>query len=95
MSAGEIDIAYLLRLSRIHVDEKEWGNLENELGLILDWVGELAEVDTTGVVPMTSCAFEDLPRREDAITAGEDAEAVLANAPDRFMNFYVVPKVVE
>jgi aspartyl-tRNA(Asn)/glutamyl-tRNA(Gln) amidotransferase subunit C len=36
-----------------------------------------------------------LPMREDVVTAGNDAERVLKNAPKAEDGFFVVPKVVE
>ena len=43
----------------------------------------------TRVVPI------ELKQREDVVTDGEQAEAVVANAPVRENQFYAVPKVVE
>jgi aspartyl-tRNA(Asn)/glutamyl-tRNA(Gln) amidotransferase subunit C len=36
-----------------------------------------------------------MPMREDVVTDGGQAEAVLANAPDREGEYFGVPKVVE
>jgi aspartyl-tRNA(Asn)/glutamyl-tRNA(Gln) amidotransferase subunit C len=36
-----------------------------------------------------------MPMREDVVTDGGKAEAVLANAPDREGEYFGVPKVVE
>ena len=44
---------------------------------------------------MLNAAQMALRLREDAVTDGGQAEAVLANAPDRVGEFYAVPKVVE
>ena len=69
--------------------------LARELSGILQWIDQLAEVDTDGVEPMTSVVHAKLPMREDVVTDGGDAERVLANAPRRADGFFVVPKVVE
>ena len=53
------------------------------------------EVDTEGVEPMTSCVAASLPLREDVVTDGGKAAAVLSNAPRSVGGFFVVPKVVE
>ena len=55
----------------------------------------LIEVDVEGVEPMTSVTPMRLPRREDVVTDGDQAEAVLKNAPDAREGFFAVPKVVE
>ena len=59
------------------------------------WIEQLAEVDTDGVVPMTSAVSMPMPLREDVVTEGGDANVVLSNAPKSSGGFFVVPKVVE
>ena len=48
-----------------------------------------------GVEPMTSVTPQRLYRRSDAVTDGNQQEAVLANAPDAREGFFAVPMVVE
>jgi len=66
-----------------------------ELNNILSWVEQLQEVDIQGVEPMTSVVAQKLKMRDDVVTAGGDAAAIVANAPQSEDNFFVVPKVVE
>ena len=56
---------------------------------------QLNEVDVDGVEPMTGVIPMRLKRREDMVTAGNMAEAILSNAPDAREGFFAVPKVVE
>jgi len=83
------------RLARIATPEDRVEQLARELNGIMNWIEQLAEVDTDGVEPMTSAVHVPLPMRDDVVTDGGDAERVLSNAPKRVENFYVVPKVVE
>ena len=46
-------------------------------------------------MPLAGGAQIALRLREDRVTDGAIAEQVLANAPERAGDFYVVPKVVE
>jgi aspartyl-tRNA(Asn)/glutamyl-tRNA(Gln) amidotransferase subunit C len=82
-------------LARIRVSDEHLDHLAGELSAILGWIAQLAEVDTTGVEPMSSVADMRLFERPDVITDGECREAVLANAPHAVDYFYAVPKVVE
>jgi aspartyl-tRNA(Asn)/glutamyl-tRNA(Gln) amidotransferase subunit C len=66
-----------------------------ELNAILGWVEQLAEVDVTGVEPMTSVTPMALKRRADEVTDGNRQRDILANAPDAREGFFTVPKVVE
>lgn len=82
-------------LSRIEVPDEKLEPLAKDLSTILDWVEQLAEVDTDGVDPMTSVAAMTLHWRKDEVTSGDDATLVLKNAPDQTDSCYLVPKVVE
>ena len=82
-------------VARIEVTDEEAEALEKELSGILDWVKQLDEVDVGNVEPMTRVTPMTLKKREDKVTDGEIVEQVLANAPQREGDFFVVPKVVE
>jgi aspartyl-tRNA(Asn)/glutamyl-tRNA(Gln) amidotransferase subunit C len=82
-------------LARIREPEDRLEAMAEELSTILAWIEQLNEVDVEGVEPMTSAVEARLPMREDLVTDGGDAEAVLANAPKRDRNFFVVPQVIE
>lgn len=95
MAIDAATVKKVARLARIAEPDETLEPLAQELSGILAWIEQLNEVDTDGVEPMTSAVAADLPMREDVVTDGGDAEKVLANAPKRAGNFYVVPKVVE
>ncbi len=93
-----IDVATVrkvARLARIHEPEERLEALAQELNGIIAWIEQLNEVDTDGVEPMTSVVHVPAPMRDDVVTDGGYVEKVLANAPKRSGNFFVVPKVVE
>jgi aspartyl-tRNA(Asn)/glutamyl-tRNA(Gln) amidotransferase subunit C len=69
--------------------------LQAELNAILGYVEQLGEVDVSGVEPLSGGAQMAMRMREDVVTDGDMAEAILANAPDRAGQFFAVPKVVE
>jgi aspartyl-tRNA(Asn)/glutamyl-tRNA(Gln) amidotransferase subunit C len=95
MEVDEDTVRRIARLARIKVTDAEAKALEGELSGILDWVKQLDEVDTSGVEPMTAVVSTSLKMREDRVTDGGNADAVVANAPAREDHFFVVPKVVE
>jgi len=82
-------------LAQIREPDDRLEALAKELSGILQWIEQLDEVDTTGVAPMTSAVAMPAPMREDVVTEGGDAAAILANAPATRNGFFVVPKVVE
>jgi aspartyl-tRNA(Asn)/glutamyl-tRNA(Gln) amidotransferase subunit C len=95
MSLDEATVARIASLARIEVPQAELAPLAGELSHILGWIEQLSEVDTTNTEPMTSVVAMRLAWREDAITDGDNAEDILANAPERQDGYFVVPKVVE
>ena len=95
MSIDAATVKKVASLARIREPEDRIEPLARELSGILQWIEQLAEVDTDGVEPMTSVVQAALPWREDAVTDGGDPTRVLANAPRADKNFFVVPKVVE
>jgi aspartyl-tRNA(Asn)/glutamyl-tRNA(Gln) amidotransferase subunit C len=82
-------------LARIAVAEDEVAHLQGELNTMLAFVEQLAEVDVTGVEPMTSVTPMAMKMRQDEVTHGGIAGDILKNAPAQEDHFFLVPKVVE
>jgi aspartyl-tRNA(Asn)/glutamyl-tRNA(Gln) amidotransferase subunit C len=95
MSVDADTVKRVARLARIAVTDAEATALQSELNTILGFVEQLNEVDVAGVEPMTSVVAMDMKKRDDVVTEGDQASRILANAPAREGDFFVVPKVVE
>jgi len=95
MSVDKDTVRRIAKLSRIALDEARVGPMVDELNGIFDWVQQLNEVNVEGVPPLTSVVAQRLKMREDEITDGGNANALMANAPEGEDHFFVVPKVVE
>jgi aspartyl-tRNA(Asn)/glutamyl-tRNA(Gln) amidotransferase subunit C len=95
MSVDTETVRRVAHLARVAVAEGEVENLRGELNAILAFVEQLAEVAVEGVEPMTSVTPMTMKMREDKVTDGGIADAVIANAPAHEHHFFQVPKVVE
>ncbi|HEX3348598.1 MAG TPA: Asp-tRNA(Asn)/Glu-tRNA(Gln) amidotransferase subunit GatC [Acetobacteraceae bacterium] len=95
MALDPATIGRIARLARIRIEDWQAKQLEAELNGIFAWIEQLNEVDVEGVEPLTGGAQMALKMREDAVTDGGIVDQVLANAPERAGDFFVVPKVVE
>ncbi|HEY8697596.1 MAG TPA: Asp-tRNA(Asn)/Glu-tRNA(Gln) amidotransferase subunit GatC [Rhizomicrobium sp.] len=95
MSVDHATVRRIAKLARIALPEERVEPMMAELNGILRWVEQLQEVNVEGVEPMTSVVAQKLRMREDVVTAGGDASAIVANAPVSEDGFFVVPKVVE
>ena len=95
MSLDKTMVQRVSQLARIEIAAAHLDNTAKELNNILDWIEQLNEVDTDGVEPVASVTGHALPQREDTVGDGGYPEKVLKNAPDRQLEFFAVPKVVE
>jgi aspartyl-tRNA(Asn)/glutamyl-tRNA(Gln) amidotransferase subunit C len=95
MSVDKDTVRRIAKLSRIALDEARVGPMVDELNGIFAWVQQLNEVNVEGVPPLTSVVAQRLKMRDDKITDGDNANALMANAPEGEDHFFVVPKVVE
>jgi aspartyl-tRNA(Asn)/glutamyl-tRNA(Gln) amidotransferase subunit C len=95
MSVDAATVRRIAHLARIAVDYGEVEHLRGEINAILAFVEQLSEVNVEGVEPMTSVIPMQMKTRDDVVTEGDQAQAILRNAPARQDRFFVVPKVVE
>jgi aspartyl-tRNA(Asn)/glutamyl-tRNA(Gln) amidotransferase subunit C len=95
MSVDKDTVRRIARLARLALEEERVQPMVQELNGILAWVEQLKEVDIEGVAPLTSVVERRLKMREDVVTDGGNADALMINAPGGEDHFFVVPKVVE
>lgn len=95
MSVNKDTVRRVAKLARIAFPEERLEPMAGELNRILAWVEQLKEVDTSKVEPMTSVVKVSLKMRDDVVSDGERAGAVVQNAPLGEDNYFAVPKVVE
>lgn len=95
MSVDTVTVRRIAHLARIAVKDDEVEHLKGEINDVLAFVEQLAEVDVSGVEPMTSVTPMAMKKRADVVTDGEIADDVVKNAPAAHDHFFLVPKVVE
>jgi aspartyl-tRNA(Asn)/glutamyl-tRNA(Gln) amidotransferase subunit C len=95
MSVDKDTVRRIAKLARLAVPESRLEPMAGELNGIFQWVEMLGEVNVDGVPAMTSVVAQKLKWREDKVNDGNQADALLANAPEGEDHFFVVPKVVE
>jgi len=96
MSIDEKTVRKVAKLARLALPEERVAPMAKELNGIMAWIEQLNAFNIHFVEPMTSAVEGlSLPMRDDVVTAGDDPERVLKNAPKSEDGFFVVPKVVE
>ena len=89
------EVRVIGELSRLALSDEEVERLQRELSAILDYMAELARLDTSGVEPMTHAVPLFAPLRADELGPQLEPEVALADAPGREGAFFEVPKIIE
>ena len=84
----------IAHLARLEVKPEEEVELLSSLNGVLTWMEQLAEVDTTGVEPLTHISTETNVLRDDVVGQHLPREQALMNAPQHDEQFFEVPKVL-
>ena len=84
-------IGYVAALGKLYLTEEEEARAAKDLQQMLDYIDKLEELDTTGVTPMVQVLPLENVFREDAVTNEDAHDAMLANAPQREDDQFVVP----
>ena len=95
MSLDNKDVKKVANLARLKITDEEAAKYGPTLSNIINFVEQLAEVNTDNVEPLASVVDITLRLREDEVTDGGYPKEILANAPETLEGFFVVPKVVE
>mgnify|MGYP001182741071 FL=1 len=97
MSVDKDNVIKIANLSKISFKDHEIEKILVDLNQIIEWVDQLAEVDTDKISP-TFSSFEDdkgMKKREDIVSDGDYREDITINAPNSEEGFFLVPKVID
>lgn len=86
------EVDHVAFLARLDLTPGERDAFTEQLGKVLDWMGQLQEVDLEGAevtYGRTNVFREDVPHEP------LGAEAVLANAPAREGDHFRIPRILE
>lgn len=95
MSIDQSEVARIAHLARLELSADEIPRYAAELSKILDLVGRMSAVDTTGVSPMAHPLDLAQRLREDRVTEADRRDDFQAHAPAVENGLYLVPKVIE
>jgi aspartyl-tRNA(Asn)/glutamyl-tRNA(Gln) amidotransferase subunit C len=93
------DVVRVAELAYLDLSEDELEKYRRQIDEILDYIGKLNELDTSGVEPMAQVLADDQSAdttlREDLVVPSAVADDVLRQAPDPEPPYFRVPKVIE
>ena len=82
-------------LARLKLSDDEYAESVEKLSKIVDFVDQLSQADTSGVVPMAHPLDAVQRLRPDVVTEANERERFQQNAPSVAAGLYLVPKVIE
>lgn len=99
MKISRADVERVAELAYLDLSEAELEMYRAQIDEILEYIGKLNELDTTGVQPMAQVLADDQTAdatlREDVVAPCNVAEEILRQAPDPEPPYFRVPKVIE
>jgi aspartyl-tRNA(Asn)/glutamyl-tRNA(Gln) amidotransferase subunit C len=88
------DVEHVVHLARLGLTDEELARLEGQLNHILDQYAVLAQLDTEHIAPTAQTIEVENILREDAARPSLPADEILANAPERQGEYFVVPPIL-
>ena len=94
MSLSREDVEKVSLLARLRFSDDELDQMTTQLGQIVGYVEQLAELDTDNVEPMAHAVELSNVFAEDVARPSLGRDQILANAPKRDDECYCVPAVL-
>lgn len=76
------EVKHIATLARIGLTDAEVTHFQKDLSAVIDWFGELKDVDVTDAPAETSMAPESDRSAEDVANLSGEAPRILENVPD-------------
>jgi aspartyl-tRNA(Asn)/glutamyl-tRNA(Gln) amidotransferase subunit C len=95
MSLDKDQVQHIAMLARLEVADDESADMVDKLSRIVDFVDQLSQADTEGVVPMAHPLDVAQRLRADIVTESDHRDDYQQNAPAVAEGLYLVPKVIE
>ena len=88
------DVEHVAHLARLGLTDDELSLLEGQLNHILDQYGILAQLETEHIAPTAQTIEVENILREDVLRPSLDRDEILANAPEKRGEYFVVPPIL-
>jgi aspartyl-tRNA(Asn)/glutamyl-tRNA(Gln) amidotransferase subunit C len=95
MGLSNDEVLHVAHLGRIRLSDAEVAKFADQLSSIVEYVNQLAELDTDGVEPLAHALPVRNVLREDEPRPGLTNEQALAGAPDAAGGCFRVPRVID
>ncbi len=94
MALSQEDVDLIARLARLRLTDEERRSFQEELSHIVDYIGALQGLDTSGVKPLTHAQALSLRMVTDEPGTPLSPELALREAPEQDENCFLVPHIL-
>jgi len=95
VSLDKDQVQQIAKLARLELSEDEYAESVKKLSKIVDFVDQLSQADTSGVIPMAHPLDVAQRLRPDEVTEPDQRDRYQENAASVTNGLYLVPKVIE
>jgi aspartyl-tRNA(Asn)/glutamyl-tRNA(Gln) amidotransferase subunit C len=95
MSITKDDISKVANLARLKISDEEIPRVTDSINEILALVDKMQQQDTADIAPLANPHDAIQTLREDVVTANNERDKLLQNAPESENGLFLVPKVIE
>lgn len=95
MAAPDIDVKHVAHLARLQLSADEEARFGAQLSHVIEYVGQLQQLDVSGVEPTAHAMPLVNVTRADEVAPSLPHDDALRNAPAQSGGLFVVPKIVE
>lgn len=88
-------VLHVARLARLKLEDEEIQPFSEDLSRIVEYVGQLSELDTNKVPPTEHVAVTAAPMREDVVVPSVPTDTALAEAPRQIEGGFAVPTFLD
>lgn len=95
MSISRDTVTKVAHLARISLAEEEIPKITQSISDILALIDKMQAIDTSNIAPLANPHDAIQHLREDEVTAINERDKLLGNAPESQNGLFLVPKVIE
>ena len=95
MSLQKKDVENIAHLARLSINENDVSAYAENLSSILNLVGQMSSIDTSGITPMAHPMDATQRLRPDVVTESDQRDNFQRNAPLVEDGLFLVPKVID
>jgi aspartyl-tRNA(Asn)/glutamyl-tRNA(Gln) amidotransferase subunit C len=94
-SLSKADVLHVAKLAKLNLTDAEIAKFSTQLSSVLDHIGELSKIDTSGIIPTSqTTGLENVFRGDDVKPSSLDQIAALSGSDKTYNGYFKVPAIL-